>query len=180
MKTTIENAILELKNEGIVAIPTETVYGLAGNAFSENTVKKIFKLKKRTPNNPLIVHIGSADDMEQVAINIPGTAYLFARFLWPGPLTMVLEKKSSIPDMVTSGLDTVGVRVPNHRLTLELLEKLPFPLAAPSANPYGSISPTNPSHVQNYFKERLSNLLDGGEWDLGISINDKLRRAAKK
>lgn len=168
MQTTIEKAIVELNNDGIVAIPTETVYGLAGNALSENAVKKIFKLKNRPLNNPLIVHIGSADSLEDVAMNIPDAAYVLARAFWPGPLTLVLKKQYSIPHVVTSGLDTVAVRVPNHPVTLELLRKLHFPLAAPSANPFGSISPTNTDHVRNFFEGRLSGILDGGECERGI------------
>lgn len=168
MQTTIKKAILELNNDGIVAIPTETVYGLAGNAFSEKAVKKIFELKRRPSNNPLIVHIGAADDLKKVARDIPEMAFELARSFWPGPLTLVLKKQNTVPDVVTSGLDTVAVRMPNHPLTLELLQKLRFPLAAPSANPFGSISPTNPAHVQNYFKDSLDFILDGGECERGI------------
>ncbi|MDT0688795.1 L-threonylcarbamoyladenylate synthase [Salegentibacter sp. F188] len=168
MQTNIEKAILELNNTGIVAIPTETVYGLAGNAFSENAVKKIFRLKKRPAHNPLIVHLSSADDLEKIAKEIPETAFKLARSFWPGPLTLVLKKKNIIPGVVTSGLETVAVRVPNHPLTLELLQRLQFPLAAPSANPFGSISPTKAAHVKKYFKGRLSTVLDGGECERGI------------
>lgn len=167
MKNQIEKAILELKYEGIVAIPTETVYGLAGNAFSRNAVKKIFELKSRPSNNPLIVHIGKIDDLSIVARDIPDTAYLLARYFWPGPLTLVLKKQDAVPHEVTSGLDTVAVRIPDHPITLNLLNKLEFPLAAPSANPFGAISPTNATHVQNYFQDRLR-ILNGGNSERGI------------
>ncbi len=166
MKTTVEKAILELKNDGIVVIPTETVYGLAGNAFSIRAVEKIYSLKNRPSHNPLIVHIASVDDLKKVVKDIPDDAYKLANAFWPGPLTLVLKKKEIIPDIVTSGLNTVAIRIPNHSLTLKLLKKLPFPLAAPSANPFGAISPTSPSHVLEYFQNQLT--LDGGECERGL------------
>lgn len=157
-----------LLNDDIVAIPTETVYGLAGNAFSKKALKKIFTLKKRPFYNPLIVHIKSATFLDTVAHDIPDIAMKLADAFWPGPLTLVLKKQPYIPDLVTSGKETVAVRVPNHPLTLELLEKLDFPLAAPSANPFGAISPTTVEHVLNYFKEELEIILDGGKCEKGI------------
>lgn len=166
MRTTVENAVLELEKDGIVVIPTETVYGLAGNAFSEKAVEKIYSLKNRPSHNPLIVHIASVDDLENVVKEIPENAFKLAKAFWPGPLTLVLKKKEVIPDIVTSGLDTVAIRVPDHWLTLKLLKKLPFPLAAPSANPFGAISPTHPDHVLEYFQDQL--ILDGGECERGL------------
>lgn len=138
----INAAVKALENNEIVAIPTETVYGLAGNAYSETAVEKIFALKNRPHFNPLIVHIKSGAVLTSVAKNIPLVALQLADAFWPGPLTLVLEKQEHIPDIVTGGKNTVGVRVPNHPVALELLEQLDFPLAAPSANPFGSISPT--------------------------------------
>jgi L-threonylcarbamoyladenylate synthase len=164
----IDQAAEELKKDGIVAIPTETVYGLAGNAFSENAVKKIFELKSRPSYNPLIVHIKSFDGLGNVAKDIPDIAYKLAEKFWPGPLTLILKKRACIAKAVTGGLDTVAVREPNHALTLSLLEKLDFPLAAPSANPYRSISPTRASHVSAYFGDSLKFVLDGGECLRGI------------
>ena len=136
--TDINEAKKELESDEIIAIPTETVYGLAGNAYSENALKKIFALKKRPLYNPLIVHIKSADFLPQVAKEIPDLAITLGKAFWPGPLTLVLKKQPHIPDLVTSGKDTVAIRVPNHPITLKLLEQLEFPLAAPSANPFGS------------------------------------------
>jgi L-threonylcarbamoyladenylate synthase len=156
-----------LKNE-LVAIPTETVYGLAGNALDETAIEKIFKLKNRPFFNPLIVHLKSASCIGDVAIEIPESALILANKFWPGPLTLVLKKQAYIPDLVTAGKDTVAVRVPNHPLTLALLDALDFPLAAPSANPFGSISPTNAAHVFNYFGEELGVILDGGECEKGV------------
>ncbi|MCY2688452.1 L-threonylcarbamoyladenylate synthase [Salinimicrobium sp. TH3] len=168
MSEIIDTAISELKDGGIIAIPTETVYGLGGNALSEAAVKKIFDLKNRPLHNPLIVHIASVDELEKLAKNIPDVAYRLAHTFWPGPLTLILKKKEIIPSIVTAGLDTVAVRIPDHWLTLELLKKLPFPLAAPSANPFGSISPTKPDHVLKYFKNQLNLIIDGGECQRGI------------
>jgi len=161
-------AINELNKNEIIAIPTETVYGLAGNAYNELALKRIFDLKKRPYYNPLIVHIKSIDFLNQVAKNIPSLAIKLAEVFWPGPLTLLLDKQSIIPDLVTSGKNTVAIRVPNHSLTLELLNALPYPLAAPSANPFGSISPTRAEHVEEYFKEELPIILNGGECARGI------------
>lgn len=157
-----------LLQDKLVAIPTETVYGLAANAFSEQAVEKIFSLKKRPLYNPLIVHISSADYLEEVASDIPSEAMKLAHAFWPGPLTLVLKKQAVIPDIVSAGKDTVALRVPNHPLTLQLLAELDFPLAAPSANPFGSISPTRPEHVQTYFGDALEVILDGGPCKRGI------------
>ncbi len=157
-----------LENDEVVAIPTETVYGLAGNIFSEKAIKKIFETKQRPFFNPLIVHVHSIDSLAEVCTDIPLKAKLLANMFWPGPLTLVLKKRNSISDLVTGGKDTVAVRIPNHPLTLDLLSKLDFPLAAPSANPFGSISPTTAEHVANYFSNTLPLVLDGGNCENGI------------
>jgi L-threonylcarbamoyladenylate synthase len=156
-----------LKNE-LVAIPTETVYGLAGNAYNETALKKIFKLKNRPFYNPLIVHLKSASCISDVALEIPESALILADKFWPGPLTLVLKKQPHISDLITAGKETVAIRVPNHPVALALLDKLDFPLAAPSANPFGSISPTNAEHVFNYFGKELNVILDGGECEKGL------------
>ena len=164
----IEIAKQHLNNDDIIAIPTETVYGLAGNAFSEVAIKKIFSLKKRPFYNPLIVHIKSVEYLPIIAKDIPEIAMKLANHFWPGSLTLLLKKQAIVPDLVTAGKDTVAVRVPNHDLTLQLLSSLDFPLAAPSANPFGSISPTSAEHVHNYFKEDLAVILDGGLCENGL------------
>ncbi|RTY96887.1 threonylcarbamoyl-AMP synthase [Flavobacterium franklandianum] len=156
-----------LKNE-LIAIPTETVYGLAGNAYNETAIKKIFELKKRPFYNPLIIHLKSASCISDVALEIPESALILATTFWPGPLTLVLKKQPHISDLVTAGKETVAIRVPNHPVALALLDQLDFPLAAPSANPFGSISPTNAEHVYNYFGEELNVILDGGECEKGL------------
>lgn len=164
----IQKAVQLLTNEQLVAIPTETVYGLAGNIFSEKAINSIFSTKKRPFFNPLIVHIPSVEFLENVVTHIPKKAKLLADAFWPGSMTLVLKKNRKIPDLITAGKDTVAVRIPNHPVTLSLLRQLAFPLAAPSANPFGSISPTKPSHVKNYFKNDIQMVLDGGACKNGI------------
>ena len=164
----IQKAVQLLTEDQLVAIPTETVYGLAGNIFSEKAIKSIFSTKKRPFFNPLIVHIPSIDSLSDIVTHVPEKAKLLAAAFWPGSLTLVLKKSNKIPDLITAGKDTVAVRVPNHPVTLELLKQLPFPLAAPSANPFGSISPTKPTHVENYFKNDIKMVLDGGSCVNGI------------
>ncbi len=157
-----------LQNEEVAAIPTETVYGLAGNIFSEKAIRKIYAVKQRPLFNPLIVHIADVSEIENVAASIPPLARQLAEKFWPGPLTLLLPKKDTVPNIITAGKDTVAVRVPNHPVTLSLLRKLPFPLAAPSANPFGSISPTTAQHVASYFKDEFPFILEGGPCKKGI------------
>lgn len=168
ISTDISKAIAILNAEDLVAIPTETVYGLAGNIFSEKAIKSIFETKKRPFFNPLIVHISSVEALADIVSYIPEKAKLLADAFWPGPLTLVLPKNSSIPDLITAGKNTVAVRIPNHPVALELLNELDFPLAAPSANPFGSISPTTAQHVNDYFKDDIKMVLDGGACQHGI------------
>ena len=168
MKEEIIKAAVLLKQGKVVAIPTETVYGLAANAFDENAVRQIFEIKQRPHFNPLIVHIKSIDDLKKVATNIPPKAIKLAKYFWPGALTLVLPKKEIIPNIVTAGKNTVGVRVPSHPISLALLEQLEFPLAAPSANPFGYISPTNAVHVQKQLGNKIPFILDGGNCEKGI------------
>jgi len=151
-----------LVNDDIIALPTETVYGLAANIYSRSAIEKVYKLKMRPANNPLIVHISKPSILNEVAKNIPSKALELANVFWPGPLTLILEKNDQIPDRITAGKKTVAVRIPNHPIALKLLNSLNFPLAAPSANPSGSISPTSAEHVSLYFKKELNFILDGG------------------
>ncbi len=164
----ISQAAHFLKIGKAVAIPTETVYGLAANIYNEQAIRSIFELKERPLNNPLIVHIHSFDQLEEIAVDIPGVAYQLAKTFWPGPLTLVLDKNPSIPDVITANKPTVGIRMPNHPVTLELLKSIDFPLAAPSANPFKRISPTNPERVFEYFENKLPFILNGGECENGI------------
>lgn len=164
----IEIAIRHLTAGELVAIPTETVYGLAGNALDSIVVTKIFEAKQRPAFDPLIVHIPDPNKIQTYALNIPQAAYDLADVFWPGPLTILLEKSLSISDLVTSGLSRVGLRCPDHQLTLELLGNLTFPLAAPSANPFGYISPTTAEHVGRQLGDKVAYILDGGACKVGI------------
>lgn len=162
----IDQAANELKLGNLVAIPTETVYGLAANAFDDNAIKKIFQLKGRPLNNPLIVHIYSFEQLYEIADDVDECVLKLAQHYWPGPLTLILKKKKHISPLLTAAQDTIAVRIPQHPITLKLLKSLSFPLAAPSANPYKRISPTSAQHVENYFKDLL--ILEGGECSKGI------------
>ena len=168
ISTDINQAAALLKKNEVIGLPTETVYGLAANIFSEMAVRKIFYIKQRPFYNPLIVHISGIDALSQVAQNIPKLAEELARKFWPGPLTLLLEKKESVPDLITAGKPTVAVRVPDHPMALALLNSIDFPLAAPSANPFGSISPTTAKHVDDYFGEEVPLVLDGGPCKKGV------------
>lgn len=166
--TDIDKAIELLINGELVAIPTETVYGLAGNALSNTVVKKIFEAKQRPFNNPLIVHVSGIDKLSSVVKNVPDIAQTLLQTFSPGPLTLILPKKDVIPDYVTAHSSHVAVRIPNHNLCLELLKRLPFPLAAPSANKFTGISPTNPSHVMSQLSGEIPYILNGGSCNDGI------------
>ncbi len=157
-----------LESGELVAIPTETVYGLAGNALNEKSVLNIFKVKNRPAFDPLIVHVANLAKAKEVVDDFCDKAEKLATQYWPGPLTLLLKKKSHIPDLVTSGLETVGVRCPDHVLTQSLLQQLSFPLAAPSANPFGYISPTRPEHVNEQLGDQIGYILDGGECRVGM------------
>ena len=152
----------------VVAIPTETVYGLAANALNENAVTEIFKIKNRPFFDPLIVHIADETEVEKYTTSFSEKAKKLAKEFWPGPLTLILPKNETIPDLVTSGLPFVGLRVPDHPLTLQLLKQLSFPLAAPSANPFGYVSPTTASHVEEQLGSKIPYILDGGPCEVGL------------
>lgn len=164
----LDKAIALLTAGELVAIPTETVYGLGGNAFSESAIQKIYAVKNRPLSNPLIVHLANSGRLESVARDIPEMAYKLLEEFSPGPLTLLLNKKDSLPEGINSGLSKVAVRIPAHELTLELLERLAFPLAAPSANPFGYISPTTPEHVYKQLGDKIEYILDGGPCCQGI------------
>jgi len=166
--TDIQKAKYLLEAGELVAIPTETVYGLAGNALNTAAVAKIFQAKNRPQFDPLIVHVPDIDSAKEFVTGIPDKALLLAKHFWPGPLTLVLQKKSTISDLVTAGMDTVGIRSPNHPLTQQLLNSLSFPLAAPSANPFGYVSPTKPEHVNDQLGDKIPYILDGGNCQVGI------------
>ncbi len=166
--TDVARAAELLRAGEVVAVPTETVYGLAGNALNEAAVTRIFAAKARPQFNPLIVHIADAESAMRYAEAMPAAAQKLADAFWPGPLTLLLPKTSAVPDLVTAGSHLVALRVPRHPLLRELLASLDFPLAAPSANPSGYVSPTTAAHVLEQLSGRIPYVLDGGACDVGL------------
>ena len=166
--TDIKEAIRLLNNGELVAIPTETVYGLAANALNTGGVASIFEAKGRPHFDPLIVHLYDKTQLDNLCKEIPAVFYDLYKAFSPGPITYILKKQDAIPDLVTSGNNTVGIRFPNHPLTRELLFESQLPLAAPSANPFGYVSPTTAQHVENQLGDRIPYILDGGPCSVGI------------
>ncbi|MGD0230256.1 MAG: L-threonylcarbamoyladenylate synthase [Syntrophorhabdales bacterium] len=164
----ISRAVFLLKKGGLVAFPTETVYGLGADAYNARAVARIFELKKRPRFDPLIVHIARKEWVGTLARFVPAKAGLLMDRFWPGPLTIILEKTDIIPDIVTAGLPTVGIRMPGHPVALDLIGRLERPIAAPSANPFGYMSTTTAADVARLFDERLPLILDGGPASYGI------------
>ncbi|MDX5337962.1 MAG: threonylcarbamoyl-AMP synthase [Cyclobacteriaceae bacterium] len=164
----LQQAKTFLEEGQLVGIPTETVYGLAGNALDPEAVALIFETKNRPSFDPLILHTSSLDRVSDFVNEFPPKLRVLAEKFWPGPLTLLLPRKVIVPDLVTSGLERVAVRVPKHPLTLALLESLDFPLAAPSANPFGYISPTQASHVNAQLGSQIPYILDGGACEVGL------------
>jgi L-threonylcarbamoyladenylate synthase len=164
----VRHAAEIIKRGGVVAFPTETVYGLGADAYAPLAVARIFEVKKRPHFDPLIVHVASPDDLEKLVTGIPGPARkLMARF-WPGPLTVVLPKRDEVPDIVTAGLPTVAVRMPRHAMALRFIELSGCPIAAPSANPFGYVSPTTAEHVREQLDDQIDLILDGGPCPVGV------------
>lgn len=164
----IDRAVELLRAGGLVALPTETVYGLAADAENELAVRRIFAVKGRPATHPLIVHLAGVDQLAQWARTVPVAAEQLAAAFWPGPLTMVLPRGSRASDAVTGGLDTVALRVPNHPLTLAVLREFGGGLAAPSANKFGSLSPTTAQHVLAELGDQVDLIFDGGPCAIGV------------
>jgi L-threonylcarbamoyladenylate synthase len=164
----VERAVTALRAGEIVALPTETVYGLAANAFDPVAVEKIYQAKGRPAHNPIIVHVASLDLARECVADWPETAVRLARSFWPGPLTMVLPKSNKVPDIVTAGGATVGVRWPSHPFIQAVIRKCGFPLAAPSANRSNEISPTTAEHVRKSLGDAVPLIVDGGAANVGI------------
>ena len=163
----IEEAVDFLQRDEVVAIPTETVYGLAANAFSDTAVSRVFETKGRPSYNPLIVHIANYERLTDLVSSFPENAKKLADKFWPGPLTLLLTKRDSVSDQITAGKSTVAIRMPSHPIAQDLLKKLDFPLVAPSANRFKHISPTKPSHVCDSLGADVP-IIDGGECKLGL------------
>ncbi len=165
----VYNAAALLRAGDVVGIPTETVYGLAANALDARAVAKVFAIKGRPSFDPLIIHIGHLSQAAELTQSpLPEVFYRLSEHFWPGPLTLVVKKSDKVPDIVTSGLDTVGLRVPSHPMTLELLQSSNLPLAAPSANPFGYISPVTAQHVEQQLGQKIPYILDGGRCTVGL------------
>jgi L-threonylcarbamoyladenylate synthase len=164
----VDRALEVLRNGGLVAIPTETVYGLAADAANPQAVQRVFEVKGRPADHPLIVHIASADELAHWANTISSAATRLAATCWPGPLTLLVRKADHVLSVVTGGRDTVGVRVPAHPLSAELLSRFGGGLAAPSANRFGKVSPTTAAHVRADLGQRVDYVLDGGPCPVGV------------
>ena len=164
----IDQAVAVLARGGLVAFPTETVYGLGADARNETAVRRIFAVKDRPPDHPLIVHIGAADRLDEWARDVTATARTLAATFWPGPLTLVVRRAPDVLDAVTGGLDTVGLRVPAHPMALDLLARFRGGLAAPSANRFGRVSPTTARHVSDDLDGDVDLILDGGPCAVGV------------
>ncbi len=173
--TSLKDAAKSLHDGYVVAFPTETVYGLGADATNQKAVLRIFEIKNRPSDHPLIVHINSIDQLGDWAINIPEYAYALAKKYWPGPMTLILNRSSNAKDWITGGQDTVGIRIPNHEMALSLIEEFKKigsgAIAAPSANKFGKVSPTSYQHVKEELSRDLSAndmILDGGNSSIGI------------
>lgn len=167
-KNLIEDAAKIIKNSGLVAFPTETVYGLGANGLDENAIKKIFIAKGRPQDNPLILHVSSMEEVEELVEEIPEISRLCMERFWPGPLTILFKKSSKVPELITAGLDTVGIRMPEHSIALELIKTSKTPIAAPSANISGRPSPTSAKHVIQDLKGKVDMIIDGGTTGIGL------------
>ena len=167
-KAIIKKAAGIIKSGGLVSFPTETVYGLGADALNPIAVARIFEAKKRPYFDPLIVHIESLSDIEKISKGFGHKEQKLAEKFWPGPLTLVLPKQSIVPDIVTAGLTTVAVRMPANKIARELLREAGTPIAAPSANLFGRVSPTRPEHVYNQLGNNVDMILDGGQCEIGV------------
>lgn len=165
---TIGYAADVLKKGGTVVFPTETVYGLGANALDDNAVRKIFTAKGRPTDNPLIVHIWNIEQVNELVSEIPSVFIKLAEKFWPGPLTIVMKRSGNVSDAITAGLDTIGIRMPNHPIALELLKLANIPVAAPSANISGSPSPTEVEHVIKDLQGKVDVIIDGGDCSVGL------------
>ncbi len=167
-ETVIEKAADIIKNSGLVAFPTETVYGLGANALDADASKKIYEAKGRPSDNPLIAHIAALDTLDEIVEDVSDVAKKLIDKFWPGPMTLIFNKKPNVPDSTTGGLDTLAVRFPSNKVAMELIKKSGVPIAAPSANTSGKPSPTKGEHVIEDLDGKVDMILDGGEVGLGL------------
>ena len=167
-KEAIERAASILKNGGLVAFPTETVYGLGASALNPKAVARVFEVKNRPSFDPFIVHIANPSDLEQLCSKVGSKANKLIDAFWPGPLTLVLPKSELIPDIVTAGNTSIAVRMPSHPIALELIRQTGLPIAAPSANPFSRLSPTTAAHVESQIGAKIDLIIDGGSCSIGV------------
>lgn len=168
MKEKIDQAAEIIQRGGLVAFPTETVYGLGADAFNPIAVARIFEVKQRPHFDPLIVHVADPRTLDQLVKEIPPAARILIEQFWPGPLTLVLPKKEEVPEIVTAGLSSVAVRMPRQPMALSLIKQAGCPIAAPSANPFGYVSPTTAEHVRDQLGNQVDFILDGGSCEVGV------------
>jgi L-threonylcarbamoyladenylate synthase len=164
----IHRAAEIIRQGGVVVFPTETVYGLGADAFNPIAIARIFEIKNRPFFDPLIVHIADLNEMPRIVIDISHSAEKLIKRFWPGPLTIVFFKKEEVPDIVTAGLPTIAIRMPRHPMALQLIRESERPIAAPSANPFGYVSPTTADHVRDQLGDRVDLILDGGPCEVGL------------
>jgi L-threonylcarbamoyladenylate synthase len=164
----IHQAAEIIRQGGIVAFPTETVYGLGANGYTPLAVARVFEVKRRPSFDPLILHVADPSDVEKLVKGIPSDAKKLIERFWPGPLTVVLLKEENIPDIVTAGLPTIAIRMPNHPMAQSLIKESKCPIAAPSANPFGYLSPTTAAHVREQLGDQVDLILDGGPCPVGV------------
>jgi L-threonylcarbamoyladenylate synthase len=180
-QTEIEEAVETLRAGDLVVFPTETVYGLGANASNPAAVRKIFEVKGRPADHPVIVHLDNPRYLHRWVANVPPPAERLAAVFWPGPLTLILPKADNVNDIVTGGQDSIGIRIPSHSIAQQLLTAFGGGIAAPSANRYGRLSPTKPEHVRDEFGDAVRVILDGGDSPIGLEstivscINDEVR-----
>ncbi len=167
-KEAIERAASILKNGGLVAFPTETVYGLGASALNPKAVARVFEVKNRPSFDPFIVHIANSSNLEQLCSKVGSKADKLIEAFWPGPLTLVLPKSELIPDIVTAGNTSIAVRMPSHPIALELIRQSGLPIAAPSANPFSRLSPTTAAHVESQIGAKIDLIIDGGSCSIGV------------
>ena len=166
--SSLDDAVSALRDDELVAIPTETVYGLAARASSRTAVNKIFTVKGRPSNHPLILHIAKISDLEKWTKDLPNVARTLVDHYWPGPLTIVVQRNEKVRDEITGGRNTVAIRCPDHKITTELLKRLDDAIVAPSANRFGKVSPTTAEHVAADLGDDVKIILDGGECAIGL------------
>jgi L-threonylcarbamoyladenylate synthase len=168
MQEQLSRAVKKLRGGGLVAFPTETVYGLGADARNEHAISKVFAIKKRPIDHPLTIHIATIEQIKDWAINIPDLALELAKSFWPGPLTMILPKHPKVSNLITGNQNTIAIRIPRHSLTLTMLQQFGSGIVGPSANTYGRISPTSAQHVKQDLGSKVDYILDGGQCEVGI------------